>query len=139
MKKYIYANIKLPIEITKNGPINPMTEYIQIDFSNCDELPPKQDTDTNQLFFKNNFNSLFNDNFDDDNYDDDNCDYDGHNDNDSPNDICDDNSPNDNQIALFIKPDEFIKKRQLKQILTTTFKNLNYKKQSPSRYTLKKR
>jgi hypothetical protein len=131
MKKYIYANIKLPIEITKNGPINPMTEYIQIDFSNCDELPPKQDTDTNQLFFKNNFNSLFNCHYDNDGHDD------GHDDGDDDGHVV--NGHDDGQITLFIKPEEFVKKRQLQQLLTTTFKNINYKKQSPTRYTLKKR
>ena len=130
MKKYIYANIKLPIEITKNGPINPMTEYIQIDFSNCDELPAKQDTDTNQLFFKNNFNSLFNCHYDDDG---DNS----HDDGDDDGHVV--NGHDDGQITLFIKPEEFVKKRQLQQLLTTTFKNINYKKQSPTRYTLKKR
>lgn len=37
---YIYANIKLPIEIFPNGKYNIHDNRIQIEFENCNELPP---------------------------------------------------------------------------------------------------
>ena len=55
-RKYAYANIKIPIEIKDNGKIEPMKEYIQIDFSPCHNLPNKKIDNTNIL---NNLNDLF--------------------------------------------------------------------------------
>ena len=49
MKAYIYemsylmANIKLPIEVDKDGTINPMIDHISIDINNCETLPDKVD------------------------------------------------------------------------------------------------
>ena len=40
-KKYLFANIRIPIEVKTNGSIQPMKEYISIDFVKCNELPPK--------------------------------------------------------------------------------------------------
>lgn len=40
-KKYLFANIKIPIEVKTNGSIEPLKEYISIDFLKCNELPPK--------------------------------------------------------------------------------------------------
>lgn len=40
-KKYLFANIRIPIEVKTNGSIEPLKEYISIDFVKCNELPPK--------------------------------------------------------------------------------------------------
>ena len=37
---YIYANIRLPIEIYSDGKYNIHDNRIQIEFENCNELPP---------------------------------------------------------------------------------------------------
>jgi hypothetical protein len=55
-KKYAYANIKIPVEIKENGKIEPMKEYVQIDFSPCYNLPNKKIDNTTIL---NNLNHLF--------------------------------------------------------------------------------
>ena len=56
-KKYAYANIKIPVELKSNGTIEPMKEYVQIEFSICNELPEKI---VNNLNVMNNLDSLFN-------------------------------------------------------------------------------
>ena len=56
-KKYAYANIKIPVELKANGTIEPMKEYVQIEFSICNELPEKN---INNLNVMNNLDSLFN-------------------------------------------------------------------------------
>jgi len=56
-KKYAYANIKIPVELKSNGTIEPMKEYVQIEFSICNELPEKN---VNNLNVMNNLHSLFN-------------------------------------------------------------------------------
>jgi hypothetical protein len=55
-KKYAYANIKIPVELKANGIIEPMKEYVQIEFSICNELPEKN---VNNLNVMNNLHSLF--------------------------------------------------------------------------------
>jgi hypothetical protein len=40
-KKYLFANIRIPIEVKTNGSIEPLKEYISIDFVKCNELPRK--------------------------------------------------------------------------------------------------
>ena len=55
-KKYAYANIKIPVELKANGTIEPMKEYVQIEFSICNELPEKN---VNNLNVMNNLHSLF--------------------------------------------------------------------------------
>jgi hypothetical protein len=56
MKKYAYANIKIPIEIKENNQFETLKEYIDIEFTPCYELPDKQ-TDYNGVL--QNLNSLF--------------------------------------------------------------------------------
>ena len=40
-KKYIYACIRIPIEISENGHHITYNDHTQVDFEKCDELPPK--------------------------------------------------------------------------------------------------
>uniref|UniRef100_A0A6C0KHG7 Uncharacterized protein n=1 Tax=viral metagenome TaxID=1070528 RepID=A0A6C0KHG7_9ZZZZ len=56
MKKYAYANIKIPIEIKENNQFEPLKDYIHIEFRPCYELPDKQ-TDYNGVL--QNLSSLF--------------------------------------------------------------------------------
>jgi hypothetical protein len=56
MKKYAYANIKIPIEIKENNHFEPLKDYIHIEFTPCYELPDKQ-TDYNGVL--QNLSSLF--------------------------------------------------------------------------------
>jgi hypothetical protein len=57
-KKYLIANIKIPIEVKENGSIEPLKDYINIEFSKCSELPKKQDTQVNYAFVMNNIKNL---------------------------------------------------------------------------------
>jgi len=57
-KKYVIANIKIPIEIMEDGSIEPQKEYIDIEFSECEQLPKKQECDVNHTFVMNNL-SMF--------------------------------------------------------------------------------
>jgi hypothetical protein len=56
--KIVYANIKIPIEIDENGAIEPLKEYIQINFEHCLSLPPKQENTINYSFLRNNLKEL---------------------------------------------------------------------------------
>lgn len=58
--KYLFANIKIPIEIKKNGSIEPMKEYITIEFTNCNELPPKSTSETNYSSVLNTLKNIIN-------------------------------------------------------------------------------
>jgi len=58
MKKYVLATIRLPIEINEHGVGEPLKDYIQMDFSKCDELPPKQNSDINYDFLINNLQTF---------------------------------------------------------------------------------
>jgi len=40
-KKYLIANVKIPMEISENGTYESLTEYLSIDFTHCDKLPEK--------------------------------------------------------------------------------------------------
>ena len=42
-KKYIYACIRIPIEIVANGHHITYNDHAKVDFEKCDELPPKSD------------------------------------------------------------------------------------------------
>lgn len=42
-KKYIYACIRIPIEISENGHHITYNDHAKVDFEKCDELPPKSD------------------------------------------------------------------------------------------------
>jgi GTP cyclohydrolase FolE2 len=39
--KYVYANIKIPVEVKTDGSIEPLKDYINIEFTECNELPEK--------------------------------------------------------------------------------------------------
>ena len=43
MKKYAFANVKIPLEILSNGNFELLKEHIQVEFTQCKELPPKQE------------------------------------------------------------------------------------------------
>ena len=62
MKKYIFANIILPIEINEDGSMIPLPERITMDFSNCDELPPICEQNINYTFLTNNLPNFFENN-----------------------------------------------------------------------------
>jgi len=42
MKKYAFANVKIPLEVLSNGNFELLREHIQVEFTPCTELPPKQ-------------------------------------------------------------------------------------------------
>ena len=50
-KKYAYANIKIPVELKANGTIEPLKEYVQIEFSICNELPENDETTTRTISY----------------------------------------------------------------------------------------
>jgi hypothetical protein len=52
-KKYLFANIRIPIEVKTNGSIEPLKEYISIDFVKCNELPPKPEKAVTNEFVMN--------------------------------------------------------------------------------------
>ena len=56
MKKYAFANVKIPLEILSNGNFELLKEHIQVEFSHCKELPPKQELNMD-------FSSILNDLF----------------------------------------------------------------------------
>jgi hypothetical protein len=56
MKKYAYANVKIPLEVLPNGNFELLKEYIQVEFTHCNELPPKQELNID-------FSSILNDLF----------------------------------------------------------------------------
>jgi hypothetical protein len=57
-KKYIIANIKIPIEISETNNFEPLNDYMSITFENIDELPEKSNTDYNNDFIKQKINEL---------------------------------------------------------------------------------
>jgi len=56
MKKYAYANVKIPLEVLSNGNFELLKEHIQVEFTHCKELPPKQELNMD-------FSSILNDLF----------------------------------------------------------------------------
>ena len=50
-KKYVYANIRMPIEIVDNS-YELLTEYMHIEFEKCDELPEKSTAENVDLIAK---------------------------------------------------------------------------------------
>ena len=56
MKKYAFANVKIPLEVLPNGNFELLKEHIQVEFSHCKELPPKQELNMD-------FSSILNDLF----------------------------------------------------------------------------
>ena len=49
--KYIMANLSIPIRIETNGQIEPLKDYLNIEFSPCPELPEKSTTQIDHSFF----------------------------------------------------------------------------------------
>jgi hypothetical protein len=49
MPKYVYAVIKIPLEITNGDKYNPLTEYSSVSFEECAELPEKKMNVGNRL------------------------------------------------------------------------------------------
>jgi hypothetical protein len=56
MKKYAFANVKIPLEVLPNGNFEVLKEHIQVEFKQCKELPPKQELNMD-------FSSILNDLF----------------------------------------------------------------------------
>jgi len=56
MKKYAYANVKIPLEVLSNGNFELLKEHIQVEFTHCKELPPKQELN---IDFSSILNELF--------------------------------------------------------------------------------
>lgn len=57
-KTILFANVKIPIEVKDDGSIEPLKDYITMEFSKCNELPPKQETEVNYSFVMNNIKEL---------------------------------------------------------------------------------
>jgi hypothetical protein len=60
MKNYVFATIKLPLEIKTDGSIETHHDRIAIQFENCDTLPEKQNSNANYAFLMNNLMELMN-------------------------------------------------------------------------------
>lgn len=60
-KKYIMANINIPIQINidENNRLTPLTEYVKISISNCDNLPEKS---SNSFTLMEQINKMFSNN-----------------------------------------------------------------------------
>ena len=60
-KKYVMANINIPIQINidDNNRVTPLTEYVKISISNCDNLPEKS---SNSFTLMEQINKLFSNN-----------------------------------------------------------------------------
>jgi hypothetical protein len=56
MKKYAFANVKIPLEVLSNGSFQLLKEYIQVEFTHCNELPSKRELNMD-------FTSILNDLF----------------------------------------------------------------------------
>ena len=55
---YIFANIKLPLQIKPDGTIETLHDYVNIHFEKCDQLPEKQNSRVNYDFLMNNLMEL---------------------------------------------------------------------------------
>ena len=51
-KKYVYANVKVPIELVDGYDYNLCAEYMTVDFEPCEELPEIQSNENADLFHK---------------------------------------------------------------------------------------
>jgi len=49
-KRLLYANVKIPIEISENGTVTPLNEYVDIEFTQCDSLPEPTKTSKHSIF-----------------------------------------------------------------------------------------
>jgi len=59
--KLLYANVKIPIEISENGTVNPLSQYVDIEFSECTELP-EPNKKSNYSVFTNKLMDFFQEN-----------------------------------------------------------------------------
>jgi len=59
-KKYAFANIKIPIEINKDGTFEALPEYMSIHFDTTDKAPTPSENDYNNLYIKKQILELLN-------------------------------------------------------------------------------
>jgi len=59
MKKYLIANVKIPLDVLSDQSYLPLKEYITIDFTEADTLPEKPSAEYYDIL--ENFQLLFND------------------------------------------------------------------------------
>jgi hypothetical protein len=57
-KKYILANIRLPMEVLDDGSLKNLSEYLTMDFERLDELPPLPENNGNYEAIKENLKSI---------------------------------------------------------------------------------
>uniref|UniRef100_A0A6C0DLZ2 Uncharacterized protein n=1 Tax=viral metagenome TaxID=1070528 RepID=A0A6C0DLZ2_9ZZZZ len=165
-KKYVMANINIPIQINMddNNRVMPLTEYVKISISNCDNLPEKSSNSFTLMeqinkMFSNNEPSIIDDSALFSNIEDgivtivedtdpstdsgyessDDSGYESSDDSDS----AEESETNDQQEStqepsqesrLTISTNELLNKKSKSQHLNTSFKN---KPTTSSRYTLK--
>ena len=58
-EQYVMVNINLPLKICNDGSVEPMNDYIQTNFSKCNELPLKPSNDCDYTFLANNILEYF--------------------------------------------------------------------------------
>jgi hypothetical protein len=58
-KKYVIANIKIPMEVNENGSYNPLPDYITMSFEKILESPQKPDISYNNDYIRDQILSLF--------------------------------------------------------------------------------
>lgn len=165
-KKYIMANINIPIQINidENNRLTPLTEYVKISISNCDNLPEKSSNNFTLMeqinkMFSNNEPSIIEDSVLFSNIEDGTVNIvpdtdssrdsgsESSDDSDSETDSSEENETNQQQepaeeptqeptqeTLLTISLNELLNKKPKSQHLNTSFKN---KPTKSSRYTLK--
>lgn len=159
-KKYIMANINIPIQINidENNRLTPLTEYVKISISNCDNLPEKSSNSFTLMeqinkMFSNNEPSIIEDSVLFSNIEDGTVnivpDTDSGSESSDDSDSTEESETNDQQepvqepvqehsqeSRLTITLNEILNKKPKSQHLNTSFKN---KSTTGSRYTMKKR
>lgn len=156
MKKYVYANVKIPIEISDDGSFQEIfSDRMVIDFDLCEALPDVCGYDTNNLINKifslhpqpnSSDNAIENDNtvINDDNGDNDNTvinDDNGENDNtvdNSYNNEADCECKTEKNITIDLPIDDIIKitKNELQYKTPRKRQNISFKKRtSKGQYT----
>jgi hypothetical protein len=58
-KKYVIANIKIPMEVNEDGSYNPLPDYITMSFEKILESPQKPDISYNNDYIRDQILSLF--------------------------------------------------------------------------------
>uniref|UniRef100_A0A6C0JLH9 Uncharacterized protein n=1 Tax=viral metagenome TaxID=1070528 RepID=A0A6C0JLH9_9ZZZZ len=59
-KKYVIANIKIPMEVNEEGSYNPLPDYITMSFEKILESPQKPEVSYNNDYIRDQILSLFN-------------------------------------------------------------------------------